>query len=166
SDNSLPSAYKEAPPGQCPLYRTIENFIREDIHNFELLFCNIKACSNMFLAYMLMNGPTNAYLLILTARSRVQGTVAFYIILFMVQQFVGILALHLCIGHLSSHLHRSAKLLLPLAVAKRTRVVNFRTKLQLSLHIARLHTNKRYGLSYGPFGLISVAAFFKVNLHG
>ena len=81
------------------------------------------------------------------------------------QEMVCIFAIHLAFAKISKQAHKPAKWLLCANAHNQCQVGNFHGKLQLELQIARLHTTKRYGMSYGSFGTtVTMYAFVKVCL--
>lgn len=71
--------------------------------------------------------------------------------------------IHLILAFCTKHIHRPAKPLLSLAASNQEcRGFSMRTRIKLANCIAALHTKRRYGFTYGVFGLVTISAFVKV----
>lgn len=142
----------------------IQRFIRNDVRTFEMVFIMNQTFGKIFLAFILVNCPINAYLVMVIMLGKASGFVAFVIITFGIQQVVGIFLIHLGVAYFTKQIHHSGKLLIHLIVENQHKVGDFRTKFILGRAIHRIHTKRRYGITYGGFGLITLKTFVQVRI--
>ncbi len=164
-----------------------------DIRSLELLFTVAPSISAIFFAFTLVNGPAHAYLTMLLLLEgddqsghhhvpKMSTTTFLYGAAFALHQFVCILAIHLLYARFTQAVHALARPLLRLTPVlppggspsqtrsnfKTSNHSNFRFREQLLVAgmVARLHTSSRhrYGIHYGPFSLVTMAAFVKFAL--
>lgn len=79
-----------------------------------------------------------------------------------VGQAIGVYLAHLVAAHHSHKLHKPFTRFLP--ASSLGSMCSTKTRIRLALFGQQFHTNRRYGLQYGPFGLINMKAFCKVCL--
>lgn len=167
----------------------LKKIATNDVRTLELLFIVEPTISRLFIAFVFINGPANAYLTMLLLLEGDQNyqhshyqpamstTTFLYGAAFSLQQFVCILAIHLLYARFTKAVHKLGKPLCRLSVllmspspSSAERSLNclcfrFREKLLLAGMVARLHTTRRYGIHYGFFkGLVTMAAFVKCVL--
>jgi len=76
-----------------------------------------------------------------------------------------IFIVHLLLTYCTKLIHAPSKSLFHILVANQRNLwMSTRTRLRMANQIATLHTNNRYGFTYGDFGLVSLANFGKVNV--
>ena len=113
--------------------------------------------------------PINTYLLVLVFMGSFLTSTLTRALLMMniLTQWIVIFGFHLLAARYSSQMHACAKRLLYFVSSqlKRTRwgpTLAGRERIMLALLLEKYHTRKRYGITYGSFGLISFASFAKV----
>src|SRR5699024_4207500 len=96
-----------------------------------------------------------------------------YVALFSLQQFVCILAIHVFYTQFTKAIHRLGAMLMRISGCQarptspahqhrnRNQPCHLRERLLLVSMVARLHTTRRYGIHYGPLGLVTVSAFVR-----
>lgn len=145
-------------------WNRIHEFIRNDIQTFELIFLADKTFGPLFLAFIAVNGPLNAYLVMALSVGTQKWPLLVLGVGIAVQQFLCTVGQHLAIGYFTKRLYSSSLLLNSLLVRNQHRVGHFRCKLKLSLAIFRLHSKRRFGFTYGSFGLVTLKTFGKVEM--
>lgn len=80
-------------------------------------------------------------------------------VIFMVQQWVGIFGLHIVGIRFNEAMRRPNKYLLPMPARRK---LPLRISLLMARYLEAFHTKKRYGIGYGVLGIISMANFLKV----
>ena len=114
-------------------------------------------------AFMLTQFPVNTYLL-MAVTLRLYGpatTVVFGN--FVAMQYVAIVFFHLLSAMYTNKIHQCRKALFAADVRFPAKL-NLRAHALLMIYIEKFNTKKKYGLTYGCFGLISFASFAKVSL--
>lgn len=147
-------------------WSTISRFIREDIQNFRMIFLGNHMYGRILAVFILVNTPCNAYILIrvisqfdsLNNVTRIAG------LTILAEQYTCIGLLHIFLAKSSLRVHRSPQPLFSLMVMERNRIRSISNRIRVDLTIARLHTNNRYGITYGKLSLITMQSFAKVNL--
>ena len=72
--------------------------------------------------------------------------------------------IHLQLAYCTKYIHRPAKLLLQyVARHPRPDQMDLHTRMRMVHEIYTLHAKKRYGFTYGHYGLVSMFAFTKVH---
>lgn len=146
------------------VWSQLDRFLKLDIEYFTVCFLNDSNLGPLFLAYLAVNMPLNAFVVMLLIFGRAQGAMMLFIsYAFIAQQLAMIWGMHLSIAGLTKRSHSSAKVLLHLAAHKQYKVGDFRSKLRLALAIYRLHTKNKYGPHYGFLGLVTMETFSKVR---
>lgn len=185
--NSLEKSSKNVQISNYLLHKVATN----DVRSLELLFTVAPSISAIFFAFTLVNGPANACLTMLLLLEGdhnghhvppMSTTTFLYGAAFALHQFVCILAIHLLYARFTRAVHALARPLLRLTPVmppggspsqtrsnfKTSNHSNFRFREQLLVAgmVARLHTSSRhrYGIHYGPFSLVTMAAFVKFAL--
>lgn len=139
----------------------LKHFIENDIRTFSISFEINPNFSKLFLSFISTNMPTNAFIVMMIADGQVKGWTLLYVSSFAASQFSCILIMHCVFAFNTKNLHKSAKFLGNIMVLNQHRVGQFRSRLQLSLTFMRLSVTNKYGVQYGPFSLVTLAAFFK-----
>src|SRR5699024_1240567 len=88
-----------------------------------------------------------------------------YPLLFVVvcsEQLFAIICIHWLYVQVNQHFRQPNKRLHSLLIHHRSRLAT-RTNLKLSSHFQQFYTKKRYGFSYGNFGVLSLLSFFKAS---
>ncbi|KAJ6221054.1 hypothetical protein RDWZM_006866 [Blomia tropicalis] len=139
------------------------SFIRNDINNFRMIFLLNDMYGRMLAIFILVNIPCNAYVFIrlyfqfdmLNNVIRVIG------VALAIQQYVCIALIHVLVAKFSSDAHGSCKKLFNLMATERNQIRHTSNRIRISLSIARLHTRRRYGFTYGKVSLISMQSFIR-----
>lgn len=148
--------------GQWP---TIRNFISNDLISFKMLFLLNRIYGRMLAVFILVNMPCNAYLMTrfifkFESFSKIALIVGITVLL---EQFEVIGLIHLLVAKLSNRLHRPPIRLFHFMANKRNHIRQTSNRIRVDLTIARLHTNNRYGVTYGRLSLITMQTFAKVS---
>lgn len=144
-------------------------FLRRN--NACLLFIASVNClfSRALSAYLLVNCPLNCVLMaVLLFLPRPPSTeVKFFTIVFMIQQWVCTVAIHLQEAALNERLHRPSRRMLYLVAEDRLLLLNRENNLQLKVkianYIAAFHVKQKYGITYFTGSLITMMSFAEVN---
>ena len=147
-------------------WTNIDLFTRQDIKTFENIFLFDKTRGTLYFIFLLLNFPANAYLVMSLILNQTIAINSFiYAMDLVVQQISSIGIFHLQFAFFTRLIHKSAKHLIKLSIKNQHKVGNFKSKLKLSLTIARLHTRRQYGITYGSFigSLITLNTFVKVS---
>ena len=85
---------------------------------------------------------------------------------FILFQYMVFILLHLLAANYTNKIHHCTKELFHIEGSRPKLGFGFTplTRLRMSLYIDKFNSTKRYGITYGPFGLMSFASFFKVCL--
>lgn len=117
----------------------------------------------VFLANLLGLCPSNVIMTLWMILGLVDAENNLFFVFFIVYQYLFIFAIHLLLTFCSKHIHRPVKALIHMLVhTTKNGIGNIRSRIRLSNDIFALHTQNRYGFTYGNFGLISLAAFAKI----
>lgn len=122
-----------------------------------------RVTGSVLFGLLLINAPLNAFMGMMLVSQNLDKVHAFFILLLVIYQAYFIFGLHLMAVSYPRRIHKPSKYLLSLAATAKTNRLNFRTRLQLSHFIFRLHTKNRHTISYGPAGPVSYRTFFKVR---
>ena len=120
-----------------------------------------KYLSKIFLAFLTINLPINCYVNFLLM-SATNAIVIIVLMIVLTEQATVILVIH---WTLASHNTQFDKNILNLTKQfyQNNFPVKFSFNLKMSLFIQAFHTKKKYGYTYGKFGIISMMAFTKVR---
>ena len=144
-------------------WRYIDQFIHYDIRTFELIFIGNDIFGRLLVAFLVVNIPISAYVIVLLSLGLAPTTrSAILLSAFPGHELFGCVVIHWFAAKVTARLHSSSKMFLNLMSNNAHRVGNLRARIKLSLTIDRLHTKHRYGVTYGAFGLVSMASFGKV----
>ena len=120
-----------------------------------------KYISKIFLAFLIVNLPINCYLyfLLMSANTVI---VMIAIILVLIEQVFVILVIHWILASFNTQFDKNI-LNLTKQFFQNNFPLKFSFNLKMSLFIQTFHTKKKYGFTYGKFGIISMLAFTKVR---
>ncbi|KAH9402497.1 hypothetical protein TYRP_016024 [Tyrophagus putrescentiae] len=148
--------------------------LRDNITIFRLLFAANSSYGNAFLAFIMLNFPTNAIFTVMALFSRGMNAFNYYVIIgLVVQEAVGTMVVHARLARFSQHLHGAANLLVSFSARekygkeskneqKTNSVPPFnRSQVTIWTHTMRLLTTNRFGFTYGVIVAIFVATPFK-----
>lgn len=132
---------------------------------FQMIFTADLTFGPLFLAFLAVNMPISAILLIELAFGghSLQSTIV--LTLMASHELLCCIVLHWAVAKFTKRLHAPSKRLLSLNAATTHRVGDFRARLQLHHSIVRLHTDVKYGITYGYVGCrITMGSFGKCML--
>ena len=141
----------------------ILQFIAYGINTFRFTFIINSLIGRFLLAFLIFHIPISAHVIVMLALGMSPNTRTTVILFaFLIHGFLCSIIIHFVIAKLSGKINTSSKKLHNLMVANAYRVGNFRARIKLGLTIARINTKRRFGITYSPFGLVSMASFTKV----
>ncbi|KAH9398863.1 hypothetical protein TYRP_018676 [Tyrophagus putrescentiae] len=163
----LAVAIAQFDPLQSSNRSVFAQFTRNDIQNFEILFTLNRTFGRLFLNYFLVNVPISAYVLVILLFGPTDLVVKLFLAAFVTQQIVVIFMTHFAFAMLSNRAHRASGHLLSLMANQQDhRIGFFRCRFTLFFQtIVRLHTTKKYGISYGAIMLITMTSFTRFLLY-
>ena len=121
--------------------------------------------SLLFLVFFAFNTPLNTYLfrfIVDVEQPSFEAILNPALLIF--SQLLVIFGQHYNFSRYPKLIHFSGKKLSYLFAHNQHRVGDFRTKNRLALDICAIHSKKKYGFSYGAFGIITLSSFVKVFL--
>ena len=144
----------------------IDKFITLHTQTLLLIFQFNSLYSQLLFLFMGAQLPINTYLItrLMLSQFNIQTSVIF--INFISLQYICILFFHILSAMYCHRIHSCSNRLFHINANS----LNKRDKGKLSasfkidLYIAKFNTNKKYGISYGPFGLMTFNTFAKVTL--
>ncbi len=143
----------------------LRQFISHDNVLFRYIFLADGHFSGLLLTFLLIATPISATLSmkLLLARALDQLTRG-YILVIVVETFIGILGVHLYIALFTKKLYRSGKYLLTMKASSVNFSLPFWQQLQLLRAIERLHSNVKDGIHYGTLGQeVNMMSFAQVS---
>lgn len=145
------------------LYR-LNRFHVHHIQSLEIFFMTNRLYGKLFFTALLTFYPVNTQMIAWMITGYVTGLNRAFISLFIIHEFYCIFAVHLFLAKCTKVIHRPSVLLLNLMANSRfSKNGNKLSSAQMKLSnlIYAFHSVKRYGFTYGSFGLITMAAFAK-----
>ena len=126
------------------------------------IFQSNKVYGMALVVYLLINCPINAYLLMTTLIGHIPRIQLLAITPFFLQQTICIFIFHFIATIYTKKLHRPVKNIIHIYIhcLNPNEILMFR--LRLSHYIETFHTKKRYGVTYGNYGLVTLAGITKV----
>lgn len=128
--------------------------------------------SIIFLAFIVLNVPINLYTVVGFMLNIYNKVSLIFLTNIVIYQYNAIFGFHLFASIYTERIHRCSRRLTHLYVNdwphsqyKGTKMIDSYVtinRLKLSNYIEKFHTEKRYGFTYGPFGLITYKTFAKV----
>lgn len=121
-----------------------------------------KVFGPMLFMFILGQAPLSSTILVvgLAGRQSLSSKVLFHLLV--IGQFQIIIFFHYAAAWISESVHSPYQGFISMNV--RLVRVPIYWRLKWASHIAAFHTSKRYGITYGSFGLISMFAFYKVSV--
>ena len=131
------------------------------------ILANNKYMGNVFLIFLVVNFPINCYFL-LRIKNSASPMVKILVSFIFFEQVLVIFGVHWLFASLNSKFNKNIKCYTSKFVPnncfiRRFSCVNFISNLRISLFIQNYHTKRKFGFTYGKFGLISLMAFTKVR---
>ncbi|KAI2807235.1 hypothetical protein BLOT_009198, partial [Blomia tropicalis] len=125
------------------------------------------AYSEHFIIFLITNCPVNACLIMWITISQLSVEGTFICTVIFIYQATVIFAVHIFLSFPSKLLHKPASIFNSFMVNKqgRTNIDQFKTRWKLAIFIGTFHVQQRYGITYGPIGLITYSSFIKVDIH-
>ena len=139
-------------------------FIHSFIYELRLMAIWNTSFSNALLVFLIINSPLNGSFVVIILKSGINSTVSILLLMFVIQQFICIFGIHILVASLNEIIHQPVKRMIYLFIHDRKIEKKIRLKLIIHNYICAFHTKKRYGVTYGSFGLISMFSFAKVTL--
>lgn len=115
----------------------------------------------MFLAFILVFCPVNCFFSVWIVSGSLDLHAELLMGFFCVHLYALLFAVHLMYARCIELIRRPCRPLMHI-MAQKDKQIGLRTRLRLKLQIADLLSRKRYGFTYGHFGLVTMTAFFKV----
>ena len=136
--------------------------------NHTLLLCEVmrvnKVFSRMYCITVFALLPSNAFVMMTMLVGKFAGDVLVYIIFFLLVEFLIQIDTHSVLASYHKKLHQATPQLFSLSITHRKDFArNLRAHLDLERHISKFHTNNPYGITCGPFGLVTNRALIKVK---
>lgn len=142
----------------------LNRFTRHHTRTLSLLFEFNRFFGSSLLVFIILNFPQNTYLLMAITMGQFDTFAALIFLNYVLCQYVFIVWFHLLAAMYSERIHRCRKRLFYLSSNKRLHHLTLRGRLRLALYILKFSTCKRYGITYGPYGLMSFKSFAKFGL--
>ena len=134
----------------------------DNIHAFKAVFLGDRAFSKLMFAFLLVNVPMSAYLIMLNLIKQLDQFEHGFTLMIAIDELLFITVMHIYIARFSKDAHQTANQLIRFNSRNQHRVGDFRARLKLSHQIARLHTDKRYGITYAGLAPVTMNSFYKV----
>lgn len=136
-------------------------YFRRNVLTMRYLFSTNRFYGPLLLSFLVTCLPMNISLLNAILLSKFNRTMTFFASGLYVAQLIAILVVHVVTARVSKQLHAP----IDDVIGKYIRMYKcpLRARLQTALNIQTFKTSAKYGITYGPFGLISMSAFFKVS---
>ena len=136
------------------------------IKTLQQILANNKYLGNVFFLFLVVNFPTNCYFLIQIKKSN-DFIVKTLISCIFIEQVIVIFGVHWLIASLNSEFYKNIKFYICKFVPNssliaRFNCTNYVSNLKISFFIQNYYATRKYGFTYGRFGLISLLAFTKV----
>ena len=146
------------------LLRQLQSNLQQNLHLFRLLFAGDHFFGPLFLVYLTLYLPLSAYFPMIILLGQIDSLLMrFGLLVLCLGALLGSLAVHLCIAHISGHVHRGGRMLTAFTArnclnTRRGKQGNnklarycFPPRMALSIHfhIARLLVRRKYGVCYG-----------------
>ena len=143
-------------------YRSFLKHMGETIYLFSV--ANLSMGKALF-AYIIVNCPINCVIVVAILKDTPNSLIASLISsAYALHQFVCIFMIHILVVNLNAKLHCPVKRVIHLSFHDR-KLANFpRMNIKIHNYIMAYNTNKKYGITYASFGLITMSSFVKVNL--
>ena len=125
----------------------------------------------MLLIYIIFTLPTNVLMILLIILGKIPLIPFIFMLSMLIPQMMCIFGFHLASVMYSNKIHYCGKRLLCLSFVKRRLAIGvvewsnqIKAKIRVAFYIEKFHTSRKFGITYGSFGLISFSAFVKVSL--
>lgn len=120
---------------------------------------------HLLFSLIVFNCPQNTYLLMAVLLGQFGAFPVFILLNYVLAQYVFIVLFHFLAGIYCKRIHKCRTQLYQLnATNEHNSLLSFRVKLGLAFYAEKFNTKRRYGISYGPFGLMSLASFVRFML--
>lgn len=116
---------------------------------------------DIFLMFLLANFPANV-MVVIKLLGEFNIITFLVLLIFFSEQAGAIILLHLAIATFNAQHNNTCKQMISQFVPYHNRVPS-RYNFKLNMFIQAYYTKKKYGITYGRFGLISLLTFTKVN---
>lgn len=117
----------------------------------------------MMSIFLLINYPTNAYLIMIFFIKKISIMNKIIFITIIIYQFSFIFLFHLIATRYAYHIHRPVKYIIIDYFSQSPISLLLNNRLKISLWIEKFHTKKFYGITYGGIEVITLKTFFKVK---
>lgn len=123
-----------------------------------------KIFGKFLLMSLMINTPLNAYLIMSLLNRPFNIWIFSGITCGIIFQIIFIFILHLNALNYSRKIHASSKLLHSISTRIKLNNCFVKEKLDLSNYFVKIHTDTKYGITYGPMSLVTFKTFSRVNL--
>lgn len=138
------------------------DFYRANLARLVRLFAE---CSShygaMIVWFVVVNTPTNAYLVNLLLFDSVGTSTALVLCAVIFAQLTGLFLVHYSAATYATRFHKAAPVFLGANLGR----LRTRHRLRLAALIEVVHTSNSYGVTYGKYGQISMLSLLKVSAH-
>ena len=137
-------------------------FLHRNIECLRLLVDINRVCGKAFFAFLLLNCPVNASLLMTLHFHQMELLFKICILSVVFDQVVFIFGFHIFVASQSLKYHRPARIFMQNGLLHKFASGSARLKLKHAHYVQHFHTDKIYGLNFGNFGQITFVSFGKV----
>lgn len=130
---------------------------------YRMIFSINQLFSNIFLVFLFINMPINAFFLMTLALKKTSSLFKIISISIALQQALCILMMHLFIAHLNQFIGKGGHRLM--RFTGENIEMSFKCKLFIWIQLMRLHTNYSYGITYGKLVLVTMKTYTQVSFH-
>lgn len=137
-------------------------YFRRNVHTLKYLFSINQIYGPLLVMFLVANVPLNCSTLSAIMLGKLNPTIALFTSVLVLGQLTAIFAIHVLTARVSKRLHSPMNQIVGRYV--RAGKCPLRVQLRNALNIQTMQTKKKYGFTYGPFGLVTMSSFFKVTL--
>lgn len=146
-----------------PLVIQYGRFLRINVRMLESIIEGNHFTGDSVFVYSVINFPLNCVFVIAIMSGVIETMYVFFIAVFALSQITCIFFIHLLIVSMNKSIHKPIKRVIHQSIYDR-RLWKFSIlKLKIHNYIVAFNTNKKYGYTYGSFGLVSMLSFSKVS---
>ena len=135
------------------------------VRNFYYIFSGNRALGPLFVVFIVADLPINLQVIMWILFGQFNRIQAPFAVLLLGAQIIGIFGCHYMMSIYSRKIHRPAKWLFHYLIRASDLLV-LRSRIKWIQCIWVLHSTNPYGVTYGSFGLVSLASFGKVWIWG
>ena len=142
----------------------IKLFLKEISISIYVFYVSNSSFGKALIAYMIVNCPINCVTVVAILNGVPNSFLALFIsTTYVLHQFLCFIIIHILVVGLNGKLYKPVKRIIHLSLFDRKLAKFSRTKMKIHNYIMAFNTKKKYGITYGSIGLISMSSFAKVN---